>query len=93
MPTTKRQPRAPRTTRTPTPQPQPCLRVIEGALSIYRPGDKVYFSLETVEMSGIVAGTFIHDTNGGLYVTVDIHEGILSEQIHRVERAENKEKH
>jgi len=85
MPTTKRKPR---TTATPPPRPVPRLRVIEGALSIYRPGDEISFTLFGEGFSAPVTGS--HTKDGVLYVDVSLNIGINSALIKCVERAESE---
>jgi hypothetical protein len=80
MPETKRKPRAPRTTR-----PQPRLTAIEGALSIYRPGDIITFTLAGVTFNAPVITSYL--SNGTPYISVELRLGIHSGTVTRVERA------
>jgi len=62
---------------------RPKLRVIDGALSIYRPGDRIYFDVEGVEMSGTVEDYKYDGADKCWRVYVDI---IFCVPLHRIKR-------
>ena len=66
----------------------PKLQVIEGAQSIYREGDKVFFEVEGAHLTGIVESAFIKD--GQLWVGVKSRLSVRAAIIERVERAERE---